>query len=142
MDPDHDAFLRALQADHLGEIVGEVDHRVQALVALRRSVREKAREFAAAEVATRRLLEDELARHGVVVGRGRLVRSLAWVGLLPLKVLLPTRVWVALLFRATTRAVRSFERQEARFGARNPELFRWLVEHEVRQRDWARDYLG
>ncbi len=141
MDADREAFIRALRADLLGEVVGEVDHRVQALVALRRSVRVKAREFAAAEAATRRLLEDELARHGVVVRRQLLVRSLAWIGLLAFKLVLPTRAWVALLLRVTTRAVRSFERQQARFGARNPELFAWLVAHEVRQRDWARDYL-
>lgn len=141
MDADREAFVRALRTDLLGEVVGEVDHRAQALVALRRSVREQAREFAAAEVATRRLLEDELARHGVVVRGQLLVRALAWIGLLPLKLVLPTRLWVALLLRATTRAVRSFERQQARFGARNPELFTWLVAHEVRQRDWARGYL-
>lgn len=141
MDPDRDAYLRALRADYLGEVVGEVDHRVQALVALRRSVRDKAREFAAAEVATRRLLGDELARHGVVMGPQRLVRALAWLGLLPLKLVLPTRAWLAILLRVTTRSVRSFERQQARFGPRNPELFTWLVAHEVRQRDWARDCL-
>ena len=71
MDADPQAFLRALRADYLGEIVGEVDHQVQALVALRRSVREKAREFAATEAATRRLLGDELAKHGVQLGPQR-----------------------------------------------------------------------
>ncbi len=142
VDSERDAYLRALRDDHLGEVVGEVDHRVQALVALRPSVRAKAREFAAAEVETRRRLEAELARHGVVVGRRRAVRALAWVVLLPLKLVLPTRAWVALLARVTARAVRSFKRHQARFGARNPELFAWLVEHEVRQRDWARAFLG
>lgn len=85
---------------------------------------------------------EELAKHGVVVGSLPLVRCLAWVGLVPLKLVLPTRAWVGLLLRVTTRAVRSFERQQARFGDRNPELFAHLVEHEVRQRDWARSYLN
>lgn len=141
MHVDDAAFIRALRADYIGEVVGEVDYRAQALLALQRPVRAKARELAAVEVATRRLLADELAKHGVVMGRQALVRCLAWATLLPLKLVLPTRAWVALLLRVTTRAVGSFERQQARFGARNPELFRRLVEHEVHQRDWARAYL-
>ncbi len=142
MGTDHDAFIRALRADYLGEIVGEVDYRVQALVALRPTVRAKARELAAVEAETRRLVGDELAKHGVVMGRQLLAWSLAWLALAPVKLVLPTRAWVAILHRVTTRTIRSFERQQARFGVRNPELFAWLVAHEVRQRDWARDYLA
>jgi hypothetical protein len=142
VDDDREAFLRALRADYRGEILGEVEHHVLALVALRRATRAKAREFAAAEVATRRLVEAELAKHGVVMGSQLWVRSLAWTLLLPVKLLLPTRASVALAHGVYSKSVASFERQQRRFGARNPELFAWLVEHEVRQRDWARDYLA
>lgn len=140
-DAGHAAYLRALRADHLGEVVGEVPYRALALVALRPTVREQARALAAVEVATRLRLEAELALHGAAPGRAALVRALAWLVLLPALLLLPGRAWAALLLRVTTRAVASFERQQARFGARNPELFAWLVAHEVRQRDWARDQL-
>ena len=59
MDADHAAFIRALRADYIGEVVGEVDYRAQGLVALQRSVREKARELAAAE-PLRSLVGEEL----------------------------------------------------------------------------------
>lgn len=56
MNQDRSAFIRTLRADCIGEVVGEVDYRIQALVALRGSVRARARELAAVEVETRHLL--------------------------------------------------------------------------------------
>lgn len=135
---DRDAFLRALRRARVGEVVGEIEHRIQALVSLRRSMRERAREFAAAEVDMRGRLEEELAKHGVAIGSTLGVRAISWAVLAPVKVVLPARVWFALAHRIYARAVQSFERQQARFGWRNPELFARLVDHEVRQRDWVR----
>jgi hypothetical protein len=141
MDPELDGYIRTLRHDYLGEVVGEVDHRIQSLVALDPEVRHVARELARVEVTTRRRLGEELARVGAAPERAALVRAAAWTLLLPVKLVLPTRAWVALLHSATSRAVPMFERQRARFGARNPDLFDWLIAHEVRQRDWAGRWL-
>ena len=141
MSPDP-AYIRALRFDYLGEVSTEANFRLQAWLTFDRSVRAKALEFADLEASTRELIGQELAKHGVRMGRHLWLRWLSYVLLFPIKLVLPTRLWVWLIYRSTLHALALYEKLAKRWGPGSPEFFARLVEHEVRQRDWARAYLG
>lgn len=135
-------FLRALRFDHLGEVSTEANFRLQAILTFDREVRAKAHELADLEARTRDLIAAELALHGVRVGRHRWLKWLSFVLLLPVKLVIPTPIWVRLIYRSTLHALALYESQRARFGALgSPGFFDALVAHEVVQRDWAKAWI-
>jgi len=140
--PELRAYVRALKFDYLGEVSTEANFRLQGWLTWDREVRAKAFELADLEASTRELIEAELARHGVTVWRHRWLAWLTYVLLLPLKLLVPTALWVRLIHRSTLHALALYESQRARFGALSPEFFERLVAHEVVQRDWAAGWLA
>ncbi|MEW6732085.1 MAG: hypothetical protein AB1489_12225 [Acidobacteriota bacterium] len=136
------AFIRALKFDYLGEVSTEVNFRLQAWVTRQPEVAAKAREFADLEAETRELIGVELAKYGVHMGSCRWLRWLSYLLLVPIKLILPTRLWVYLIYRSTLQALHLYQSQQDRWGQLSPQFFARLVDHEVRQRDWARDYLA
>src|SRR5262249_39641241 len=135
------AYIRALKFDYFGEVSTEANFRLQALLERRPEVAAKAEEFAALEAETRETIGRELARHGVRMGRCLWLKWISYVLLFPIKLVLPTRLWVYLIYRSTLHALKLYESQRARWESLNPEFFAGLIEHEVKQRDWAFDYL-
>jgi hypothetical protein len=138
---DRAAFIRALRFDYLGEVSTEANFRLQSWLTFDRSVRAKARELADLEAETRELIASELAKHGVRMGRHLWLKWLSYVLLFPIKLVMPTRLWVFLIHRSTLHALALYEKQALRWGAESPEFFARLVDHEVRQRDWAAAYI-
>ena len=136
------AFVRALTVDYLGEVSTEANFRLQAWLTLDPHVRAKCHELADLEARTRDRIRDELARHGVGIARHRWLGWLTLALLFPVKLLLPTALWVRLIHRSTLHALDLYERQRARFGPLAPELFEALVAHEVVQRDWAAAWIA
>ena len=135
------AFIRALKFDYLGEVSTEVNFRLQARLTLQPEVAAKAREFADLEAETRELIGEELARHGIKMGRCLWLRWLSFVLLIPIKLLMPTRLWVHLIHRSTLHALKIYKSQQERWGHLNPVFFDRLIAHELKQRDWAQEYL-
>jgi hypothetical protein len=135
------AYLRALKYDYLGEVSTEVNFRLQAYFTREIEVAAKAKEFADLEASTRQLIGAELARFGVKMGNCQWLRIITFVLLIPIKLVLPTRIWVRLIYHSTIHALKLYREQERRWGAINPEFFRLLVEHEIKQHDWAQSYL-
>jgi hypothetical protein len=136
------AYIRALKYDYLGEVSTEANFRLQSYLTFQPEVAAKAREFADLEAATRELIGAELARHGVRMGRCLWLRWLTYSMLIIIKIIIPTYLWVFLIYRSTIHALKLYESQRARWGTINPEFFERLVDHEVKQHDWARDYLS
>jgi hypothetical protein len=135
-------FIRALRFDYFGEVSTEANFRLQAWLTFRDAeVRAKAHELADLEASTRELIRVELERHGVRIGRHRWLAWMTFVLLFPLKLLVPTSLWVRIVHRSTLHALTLYESQRARFGPLAPEFFEKLVAHEVVQRDWARAWL-
>ncbi len=135
------AFIRALKFNYLGEVSTEINFRLQAWLTLQTEVAAKAREFALLEAATRELIGRELTRHGVHMGRCLWLRGLSYLLLFPIKLIIPTRLWVYLLYRSTVHALKLYQYQSRRWGDLNPEFFAQLLAHEEVQYQWARDYL-
>lgn len=135
------AYIRALKFDYLGEVSTEANFRLQAFLERHPEVAAKADEFASLEAETREMIGRELARHGVRMGRCLWLKWLSYVLLFPIKILLPTRLWVHLIHRSTLHALKLYEAQRSRWESVNPEFFERLIEHEVKQRDWAAEYL-
>jgi hypothetical protein len=136
------AFIRALKFDYMGEVSTEVNFRLQSFLTRQPEVAAKAREFADLEAETRELIGLELAKYGVKMGRCLWLRWLSYVLLIPIKLVLPTRLWVHLIYRSTLHALNLYESQRSRWGYISPEFFSRLIDHELKQRDWAREYLG
>ena len=140
------SFIWALKYDYIGELLTEVNFRVQSYLTPQKDVAEKALEFAQLEADTRELISKELLNYGVKMRRflwlQSLVQILAGILLLPLKLVVPTRLWVRFIYRSTLHALKLYESQQQRWGYISPEFFARLVDHEVKQRDWARDYLA
>ena len=135
-------FVRALRFDHLGEVSTEANFRLQALLTFDGEVRKRAHELADLEARTRDLIAAELALHGVSVGKHRWLKWLSYVLLFPVKLLIPTPIWVRLIYRSTLNALALYESQRERFGPLgSPGFFEKLVAHEVEQRDWARGWI-
>lgn len=135
------AFIRALKYDYLGEVSTEVNFRLQAALTWQPEVAAKAREFAQLEADTRLLIGQELAKYGIKMGRCLWLRYLSFLLLLPIKLIMPTNLWVRLIYRSTLHALKLYESQRDQWGALSPTFFAQLVDHEVKQRDWAKDYL-
>jgi hypothetical protein len=135
------AYLRALKYDYLGEVSTEVNFRLQSYFTRETEVAAKAKEFAELEASTRQMIGEELARFGVKMGRCQWLRILSFILLIPIKLILPTRLWVYLIYHSTIHALKLYREQEKRWGQINPEFFRLLVDHEVKQHDWAETYL-
>lgn len=135
------AFIRALKIDYLGEVSTEVNFRLQSYLTLNPEVAKKALEFAQLEKDTREMIGKELARHGVKMGQCLWLKVLSFIMLIPIKLVLPTKIWVHLIYRSTLHALKLYESQQEKWGKINPEFFVRLVDHEIKQRDWARDYL-
>ncbi|MBL8148368.1 MAG: hypothetical protein JNN15_00390 [Blastocatellia bacterium] len=135
------AFIRALKFDYLGEVSTEVNFRLQSLVTYNKEVAAKAKEFADLEAATRQLIGNELERHGVKMGKCLWLRVISYILLLPIKLILPTRLWVHLIYRSTLHALKLYQSQRAKWETINPEFFERLIDHEIKQRDWAEAYL-
>lgn len=136
------AFIRALKYDYLGEVSTEINFRLQAKLTSQKEVAAKALEFAQLEADTRELIAKELAKYGVKMGRCLWLQVTSYVLLLPIKLILPTKLWVHLIYRSTLHALKLYESQQSRWGAINPEFFARLVDHEIKQRDWAKNYLA
>lgn len=136
-------YIRALKYDYLGEVSTEVNFRLQAKFTFNPEVAKKVLEFADLEAETRELIGRELARYGVKMGSCAWMRWLTYLLLLivPIKLIMPTRLWVFLIYRSTLHALELYESQQRRWGALSPEFFERLVAHEVVQRDWAYNYL-
>lgn len=138
------AFIRALKYDYYGEVVTEVTFRIQSYITFNTEVAAKAREFADLEASTRQMIGVELERHGIKMGRCLWLQWLIFMLLIivPIKLLIPTRLWVYLIHRSTLSAMDLYTSQQKRWSHINPEFFDRLVDHEVKQRDWAADYLA
>jgi hypothetical protein len=136
------AFVRALRFDHLGEVSTEANFRLQAILTFDREVRAKAHDLADLEARTRDLIAAELALHGVRVGRHLWLKWLSFLLLFPVKLVIPTPIWVRLIYRSTLHALELYESQRARFGPLgSPGFWEKLVAHEVEQRDWAKGWI-
>ncbi len=136
------AFIRALKYDYLGEVSTEVNFLLQSYLTFNPEIAQKALEFAQLEADTRKMIGIELAKYGVKMGPCLWLKILSFVLLIPIKLILPTQLWVHLIYRSTLHALKLYESQQQRWGAINPKFFDRLVDHEVKQRDWARDYLA
>lgn len=136
------AFIRALRYDYLGEVSTEVNFRLQSYLTSKPEVAAKALEFAQLEADTRNLIGKELAKYGVKMGQCLWLKVISYALLLPIKLIMPTNLWVHLIYRSTLHALKLYESQQKRWGAINPDFFARLVDHEVKQRDWARDYIN
>ncbi|MBI4853832.1 MAG: hypothetical protein HY819_18715 [Acidobacteria bacterium] len=136
------AFIRALKVDYLGEVSTEVNFRLQSYLTFNAEVAKKALEFAELEASTRDMIGKELAKYGVRMGKCLWLKTISFILLIPIKLVLPTKLWVHLIYRSTLHALKLYESQQEKWGSINPEFFARLVDHEVKQRDWARDYLG
>jgi hypothetical protein len=135
------AFIRALKVDYLGEVSTEVNFRLQSYLTFNKEVSKKALEFAELEASTRQMIGKELAKYGVKMGNCLWLKVLSFILLIPIKLILPTNLWVHLIYRSTLHALKLYKSQEEKWGKINPEFFARLVDHEVKQRDWAKDYL-
>ncbi len=136
------AFIRALKYDYLGEVSTEVNFRLQSYLTFKPEVAAKALEFAQLEADTRDLIAKELAKYDVKMGKCLWLKVISYVLLFPIKLVIPTNLWVHLIYRSTLHALKLYESQQQRWGALSPEFFARLVDHEVKQRDWARNYLN
>lgn len=135
------AFIRALKIDYLGEVSTEVNFRLQSYLTFNKEVSKKALEFAELEATTRQMIGKELAKYGVKMGKCLWLKVLSFILLIPIKLILPTHIWVHLIYRSTLHALKLYKSQEEKWGHINPEFFARLVDHEVKQRDWAKNYL-
>ena len=121
---DRAAFIRALRFDYLGEVSTEANFRLQSWLTFYRSVRVKARELADLEAATREPSPLELAKHGVRMGRHLWLKWLSYVLLFPIKVVMPTRLWVRLIHRSTLHALALLPEAGGALGSREPRVLR------------------
>src|SRR5205814_5427638 len=99
------AFIRALKFDYLGEVSTEANFRLQSWLTRSPEVAAKAQEFADLEAETREMIGQELARHGVRMGRCLWLRWSSYILLVPIKLVMPTRLWVHLIYRSTLHAL-------------------------------------
>src|SRR5689334_1838290 len=136
------AFIRALKYDYLGEVSTEVNFRLQSYLTFNSEIAKKALEFAQLEADTREMIGKELAKYGIKMGKCLWLKIISFILLLPIKLILPSQLWVHLIYRSTLHALKLYESQQQKWGSINPEFFARLVDHEVKQRDWARDYLS